>query len=390
LDLRGCKLNDLASLGFVGILSHLRYLGLPSTKGVGPIQLPAEIGKLRFLQMMDLYETRVEELPPSVIIGLGQLMCLRCYGRHGTRLPDGLKKLASLEVLEGLIVASKCIAEELGHLTQLRVLDVKVIYAEEANDDGWAAFIKAQLESLGKLTKIECLRISVNFDAAILDGSMTEPQPLGNLRKLHIGGFNDVLRMPTWIRPAWLPALSYLDIWVKHERRDDIQVLGTLPCLGHLRFSARVAAEERSAVGADAFPRLVICVFRTRDTIMGPCTFPRGAMPMLQDYSFWIGGFELLKSVAVEDMGLGLGHLPSLRSVTLIHCWKANSYRVKRVREKLEQEAAVHPNHPLRIRCRPCYIMDKTITDIPKVAWWATRVITGPDRKVEYEFVYYN
>jgi len=253
LDLRGCKLNDLASLGFVGILSHLRYLGLPSTKDVGPIQLPAEIGKLRFLQTLDLYETRVEELPPSVIIGLGQLMCLRCYGRHGTRLPDGLKKLASLEVLlEGLIVASKCIAEELGHLTQLRVLDVKVIYAEEANDDGWAAFIKALLESLGKLTKIECLRISVNFDAAILDGSMTEPQPLGNLRKLHIGGFNDVLRMPTWIRPAWLPALSYLDIWVKHERRDDIQVLGTLPCLGHLRFSARVPAEERSAVGADA------------------------------------------------------------------------------------------------------------------------------------------
>ena len=284
LDLRGCKLNDLASLRFVGNLSHLRYLGLPSTEGDGPCQLPVEIGKLRFLQTLDLYKTRVEELPPSVITGLGQLMCLRCYGWGGTRLPDGLKKLTSLEVLEGLIVTSQCIAEELGHLTQLRVLDVKVIYAEEANDDGWAAFIKAQLESLGKLTKIECLRISVNFDAAILDGSMTEPQPLGNLRKLHIGGFNDVLRMPTWIRPAWLPALSYLDIRVKHERTDDIQVLGTLPCLGHLRFSARVAAEERSAVGADAFPRLVICVFRILDTIMGPCTFPRGAMPMLQDY----------------------------------------------------------------------------------------------------------
>jgi len=66
LDLQGCKLNDLASLRFVGILSHLQYLGLPSTEGDGPCQLPVEIGKLRFLQTLDLYETRVEELPPSV------------------------------------------------------------------------------------------------------------------------------------------------------------------------------------------------------------------------------------------------------------------------------------------------------------------------------------
>ena len=133
---------------FVGNLSHLRYLGLPSTEGDGPNQLPVEIGKLRFLKTLDLSETRVEKLPPSVITVLGQLMCLSGgWIGFGTRLR--LKnKLTSLEVLEGLIVASKCIAEELGHLTQLRVLDVRVgLSTEEANDDGWAAFIKALLES---------------------------------------------------------------------------------------------------------------------------------------------------------------------------------------------------------------------------------------------------
>jgi hypothetical protein len=40
-------------------------------------------------------------------------------------------------------------------------------------------------------------------------------------------------------------------------------------------------------------------------------------MPMLQDYKFRIGR-EQLGSVAIEDMGLGFGHLPSLRSVTVL------------------------------------------------------------------------
>jgi len=165
--------------------------------------------------------------------------------------------------------------------------------------------------------------------------------------------------MPAWIRPAWLPALSYLDIRVKHERTDDIQVLGTLPCLGHLRFKARRAAVERFAVGGDAFPRLVICVFDIWDvdggTTVVPSTFPRGAMPMLQDFAFYIGLKQLGKSVAVE--GLGLGNLPSLRSVTILglprvfgYFDEATKHKVKATREKLEKEAATHLNHPLRIR----------------------------------------
>jgi len=92
--------------------------------------------------------------------------------------------------------------------------------------------------------------------------------------------------------------------------------------------------------------------------------------------------------VAVEDMGLGLGHLPSLRSVTLIHNWDANTGKVYYVRKKLEQLAAVHPNHPLRIRCQVSRII-LVMKEGPKVAWWATRVITMPDGRGEYELAYY-
>ncbi|CAL4904868.1 unnamed protein product [Urochloa decumbens] len=357
LDLRGCELNDLSSLGFVGSLSHLRYLGLSGSTNSfdSPDQLPEELGKLRFLQALDLCETRVAELPSSVITGLEQLMCLLGGIRLGyvTRLPDGLKKLTSLEVLQQVVVTSGCIAQDLGHLTQLRVLDVRVtLSTEEDDDDGWTACGDALLESLGKLTKVTSLRIIFNSNTVSLDGSMTEQ--LGNLSLLSI---TNVIVVPTWITPAFLPVLSHLDIVVHHERRDDIiQVFGTLRCLRHLRYRVNEKrVVERCAVGSDAFPCVVSCELDAVHVV--PCTFPRGAMPMLQDYKFSIGREQLL-SMAVEDLGLGLGHLPSLRSVTVYGLDiynrddEAIKNKIKGVKEKLEQEAAAHPNHPLRIHGR--------------------------------------
>jgi disease resistance protein RPM1 len=48
LDLGGEKVDDLACLGFLGSLSHLRYLRLSSSGVAGVDRLPEEIGKLRF------------------------------------------------------------------------------------------------------------------------------------------------------------------------------------------------------------------------------------------------------------------------------------------------------------------------------------------------------
>ncbi|CAL5010588.1 unnamed protein product [Urochloa decumbens] len=353
LDLRGFRLKDLASLKFVGSLSHLRYLGLSSStdRYRGDLdavdQLPVEIGKLQFLQTLDVTETTVEEVPPSVVRGLGHLICLHgCGGGmgylRGTRLPDGLKNLTSLEVLESAILTSGCIAGELGHLTQLRVLDVIV------TRDDLVPCAKALVESIGKLTKIESLRITYVGYGVDLNGSMGEA--LGKLRRVRIG---TALQVPTWIEPVRLDALSYLDIVVWSERREDIQVLGTLPCLSHLKFEVLFDPEEdaleRCAVGPRAFPCAVRCEF----FIYGgggvvPCMFPPGAMPRLEHYTFnmgryqfWGGGESLVKDLA-------LGHLPSLRSVTFHDTpgYKFEDDMVKSVREKLEHEAAAHHNHP--------------------------------------------
>ncbi|CAN6357190.1 unnamed protein product [Urochloa humidicola] len=378
LDLGGCRFVDLEKdLGFVGSLAHLRYLGLSSINGkyddtgLGPDRLPdAEIGKLRFLQTLDLSGTALNELPSS-IIRLRQLVRLR--GCWCTRLPDGLKNMTSLEMLDGVSVTSKCIAEELGHLTQLRVLGLYIFSSE----DEWSVFTKALVESLlGKLNKIESLHIKYNYWNPFLDleCSTTELEPLGNLYRLCIGA---IKMIPTWIEPAFLPILSYLDIEVRFERRGDIRVLGLLPCLVHLKFQAGLFVAEkgapedyyvkaglfraeagelelRSVVGPNAFPRLVRCDFKfpgCSQRRVAPCMFPRGAMPRLQDLSFRIDLEDFCSGSEFTLDDLALDHFPSLRSVTVtLEGWTRVTEEVLRsVSGKLEHEAAVHPNHPLRI-----------------------------------------
>jgi disease resistance protein RPM1 len=344
LDLRGFYLRELASLGFLGSLSHLRYLGLSSFEHTTNDEdyLPAEIGNLHFLQTLDVYETNVYKLPSS-ITALEQLVFLRGRGGFDTTvLPDGLKKLTSLEVLESVGVEYESIAAELRHLTQLRVLKVYVYVSGRYRDDMSTTCGKALMESLGKLTKLETLYMDL-CDEVDLNCSVQEP--LGNLRWLCLETIDLV---PTWIRPVSLPGLSYLHLVVEREQMEDIQVLGTLPYLTYLNFRVRRHPEpRRCVVGPNAFPRLVKCEFDIAGGGVVPRTFQGGAMPRLQEFTFRIKNKQ-----PVDD--LVLSHLPSLRTVTVCgsRFYIDDDSRAKKLREKLEHEAAVHPNHP-SIRFHP-------------------------------------
>ncbi|CAN6344023.1 unnamed protein product [Urochloa humidicola] len=365
LDLQDCNLKNLDSLGFLGSLSHLRYLGLSTgSSNYGRVQLPVEIGKLRFLQTLDLSKVhRIVDLPSS-FTGLGQLMCLRSsniINMFGITVPDGLKNMTSLEVLDQLAVMSECIAEELGHLTQLRVLNISVrpLNKDEEvskKDDDWRACNNALVKSIGKLTKIESLTIEYVFDTdritRNMDDSMAEP--LSNLRRLCM----QVEFLPTWIKPALLPGVSYLDIYVRNARGEDIQVLGMLPCLRYLRFGAghMSAVESCVVVGPDAFPCAVECNFYDVPAgLVLPSMFPRGAMPKLQHFEFQMEPRQFLSGGKFTADDLCLGHLPSLRSVTIYGLRLSTYYSeyrnnmVRSLKTKVEHEAAIHPNSPLRI-----------------------------------------
>ncbi|CAL4983714.1 unnamed protein product [Urochloa decumbens] len=336
LDLQGCNLKNLPSLRFVGKLFHLRYLSLAYTDYGG--ELPAEIGKLQFLQTLDLFWIKIDERPLSIIIaGLRQMICLRVAL---TRLPNGLRCLTSLEHLREVIVDSACMAEELGHLTQLRMLYVQL---RKDKDGRWdESLCTGFLRSLAKLHKIQKLLVVTSSDvAADLEGSV---ESLGNLSYLHI---NKTTSLPTWISPASLLLLSYLRITMVQVRTADIRVLGMLQALRylHVEVSGDIQVLERFIVSHDAFPCAIKCSFFGFS--MTPSAFQPGAMPRLEEFKFSIRLKDFTAGKFIGD-DLALGHLPSLQSmrVDLLGEQDVSEEVVVEVEEKLKHKADVHRNHP--------------------------------------------
>ncbi|CAL5066050.1 unnamed protein product [Urochloa decumbens] len=163
LDLIDCNLAGHTSLRFVGDLFHLRYLSLRDAKYVG--KLPVEIGNLQFLQTLDIIGNRVEELPSS-IKELRQLMFL--YIQEDTRLPkNGLRMLTCLEMLRAG-VDCEYVAKELGHLTQLR--SVEVVLGKEGR---WDSSMSATFVGcLGNLHKLQRLWLGMKGKAVDLEGAV--------------------------------------------------------------------------------------------------------------------------------------------------------------------------------------------------------------------------
>jgi disease resistance protein RPM1 len=230
-------------------------------------------------------------------------------------------------------------AEELGHLTQLRRLYVRL---GKDKDGRWdenlcAAFVR----SLAKMHKINILVVCSDDVVADLDGSV---ESLGNLSYLSI---NQATSLPSWISPAWLPLLSYLNIEMVQVRMDDIRVLGMLEALRFLRVkgSGEVQVPERFAVSTDAFPCAIKCSFHGFS--MAPSVFPHGAMPRLEEFKFPIRLEDYADGKFTGD-DLALGHLPSLKSVVVDLTGKdgVREEVVTEVEEKLRHEANGHPNKP--------------------------------------------
>ncbi|OEL22661.1 hypothetical protein BAE44_0016320, partial [Dichanthelium oligosanthes] len=265
---------------------------------------------------------------------------MRLQVDNRTRLLNRLRNLTSLEVLCGATVDSACTAEELGHLTQLRILGVILTSDKEGRWD--ERVCKALVASLGKLHRIQFLAVMIWDDVVPdLEGSV---ESLSNLSYLYI---RKTKSLPTWISPASLVLLSYLEITVVQVRREDIQVLGKLQALRYLYVFVPDDKQvlERFMVSPDAFPCVIKCIFN--GFTMVPSTFPPGAMPRLEEFGFCIQLEDFSGGESTAD-NLALGHLPSLQSVQVdLYGWgNVSEEVVRKVKEKLSHEADVHPNHP--------------------------------------------
>ncbi|KAM0825177.1 hypothetical protein ACQ4PT_069750 [Festuca glaucescens] len=224
LDLNGCGIGE-HNLGNLGSLLHLRYLGLAET---GISKVPEEVGKLQFLQVLDLSSNfDIKELP-SAVIKLRRLMCLLIDSRC-KRFLDGLGNLTSMEVLRDITVDSISTVKELGNMKRLRELGIRF-------DNLSLELEEAFVESLGKLSNIQSLVINFDGDEILADILGERWMPPRSLQKFVTMGDVKFSTLPAWIRrnPSHLSKLSKLLICVDQVGQECVEILGRLPALRSL------------------------------------------------------------------------------------------------------------------------------------------------------------
>uniref|UniRef100_A0ACD5TCJ5 Uncharacterized protein n=1 Tax=Avena sativa TaxID=4498 RepID=A0ACD5TCJ5_AVESA len=340
LDLEDCivEKSDHLNLSCVGDLLHLRYLGLRNTK---LLKIPAEIGKLLFLQTLDLRGVHVnaEELPAS-FVRLRNLMFL--YVSGVTYLPVGYRNLTSLRELTKVHFTQDGDPEELPYLTELRVLvfHLPSRYHPEK--------LLILFESLGKLQKLQSLYLFSDDESIDIMGDWV-PSSLP-LRNIRLGGWYE--RMPTRISSSLLPLVFYLDINVHQVRLEDIQVLGTLPALRvlHLLSDVDTATKEERAtqrsfmLRADSFPCAI--EFSVPHVLLPPYMLTRGAMPLVRVLRFGLLVSDILRG-GQWDWDLGIGKLPALKTVWIkLYGEEKTSSRYSEAEAALVRAVPNHPNHP--------------------------------------------
>jgi hypothetical protein len=342
LDLNGCNISGHNHLNLrdLGTLLHLKYLGLAQT---GISEVPEEVGKLQFLQVLDVSRNDDMELP-STIIKLRRLMCLLIDYDH-KRLPDGLGNLTSMEVLSEIHGDSLSTVKELGNMERLRKLEIRFynnLSLELRN---------ALVKSLGKMPNIQSLRIEYRahvFEPMILLEERWVPPR--SLREFVTTGMIKFSRLPAWIKrnPLHMLQLSKLQITVEEVRQEDLDNLGRLPALRILDLWS-LRQSWLLLVGADGFRCLTSFKLQSWSS-PGQVVFMPGAMPKAERVVLRIS-LQVAKEEAAGNGGdrfdLGMSNLPSLRKVDAKFFRSGVTVGEARQAEAaLENALRAHPNRP--------------------------------------------
>jgi disease resistance protein RPM1 len=311
---------------------HLRYLGLAET---GILEVPEEVGKLQFLQVLDLRLNYGMKNLPSAIIKLRRLMCLLIGDCGRIAVPDGLGNLASMEVLSEIHVSSPSTVKELGNMKMLRKLNIEF-------GNFCLEMEEVFVESLGKLSNIQSLNIY--FDDLVEEsaGLLGNWVPPPSLRRFVAPSEMIFPTLPAWIRgnPPHHSKLSKLVISVEQVGQEYMEILAGLPALCSL------ALLSRRQCGLILIGSGFHCLTSFWGTFESGCeiVFQAGAMPKAERVQLIMG----LRVTNEEATGIiGLSNMPSLRNV----CVNYNPTRVTvgqaiQAADALEKAIRAHPNSP--------------------------------------------
>ncbi|EEC68267.1 hypothetical protein OsI_36302 [Oryza sativa Indica Group] len=351
LDLGDCSSQNIDN---IDNLVHLRYLRL---RGTHYNKLPKEIGNLRFLQTLDIKQTRIKELP-STVVHLTQLM--RLMVDTWTKLPNGIGNMECLEHLSEIDTSMyPSLMKELSDLPKLRVLELLLSTWEKSKE-------KPFLDCFSCMKKLESLHIfapHISLDFMLnVDWTLQElkkftvcicpkSKDIFNLSPLSVWEeFSPLSTLPKWINSS-LTNLSYLSIIVKILRQEDLGVLGDLPALCSLDLQVIDVADEMLVIlshsggnghARSAFQCLSNFNFTSPAMVLA---FRHGAMQRLQILSF---RFQLKKTKVFHcDFDLGLENLTSLKTVHFgVDCRYARLWEVQTAEAALRNATSLNLNCP--------------------------------------------
>ncbi|XP_044956471.1 disease resistance protein PIK6-NP-like isoform X2 [Hordeum vulgare subsp. vulgare] len=330
-------------LNHLGRLIHLRYLGISDrlvgffVPGVSVsliLEVPEEIGDLRFLQVLDLGRTGIKKLPQSVG-RLTQLKCLR-FGGSSVEVLD-CTNLTSLEELQ-LHLVSPHFLKGLAKLKELRKIS---LHFEEEHDNMLFKDLMGHIANLQKLKVImfNCMRRPHPKPWSNYAGSVA----LGHLRHLTVNGL--LPGLPVWINSSCLPNLCHLHMELTAMKSQDIEILGRFSELITLTILLDDYMVFPNAMEEGAFPKLRYLELKNSNQPR----FVQGAMSNLECFRLIISLVETngwdfhclvnlprLEKVDAEilgNTGMGINELQA-------HEW------LKQAHASLKHAVDIHPNHP--------------------------------------------
>nr|BBD82383.1 putative NBS-LRR-like protein [Oryza sativa Indica Group] len=245
LDLSDSLVHDIP--GAIGNLIYLRLLDLDRTN---ICSLPEAIGSLQSLQILNLESCKsLHRLP----LATTQLCNLRRLGLAGTpinQVPKGIGRLKFLNDLEGFPIGGGndntkiqdgWDLEELGHLSQLRCLDM--IKLERATP---CSSTDPFLLSEKKHLKVLNLHCTEQTDEAYSEEGISNVEkifeklePPHNLEDLVIGDFFG-RRFPTWLGCTHLSSVKYV-LLIDCKSCVHLPPIGQLPNLKYLKINGASA-----------------------------------------------------------------------------------------------------------------------------------------------------
>ncbi|XP_037467240.1 disease resistance protein PIK6-NP-like [Triticum dicoccoides] len=320
-------------LKHLGRLIHLRYLGI--SYQLESLEVPDEIGDLRFLQVLELGRSGIKKLPQSV----GRLTQLKCLHFGGSSM--GVLDWTNLTSLEALQLhhVSPDFLKGLGTLKELRELNLH--FGEHNN-----MLFK---DLMGRLVNLQKLQVIV-----VICWYQEDPEPwsdyagsvaLGHLRHLTVCGL--LPGLPVWINSSCLPNLCHLSMQLKAMESQDMEILGRFSELITLCIHCKDGVVFPHTMEG-AFPKLRHLGLRNSNQPR----FVRGVMSSLECFEFT----GLVRANGLDFHSLAIrSHLPSLEEVDAEFEGKtgmdsdvrqATLRHWRQARASLKHAVEIHPNHP--------------------------------------------